>query len=196
MEKRIETLSKSSPLPLDYLKMVRDVFRDNFKEALVAYCALLPKSDFEVSGAVYNDEVVLAVSLAAEGHLAATTLYASVDFDPKASAPTIEELLSACVDALGTQWADLLNTKEPEKLEHLAHDSLSALEDVPFQWTKTESNRRSVFVKIDKANLKVEAQADEWLAKNDPDHLEKLQNEEEDTKKLFVTGPKKNSKPE
>lgn len=193
MEKRIPTSSKSSPLPSDYLKMVKDLFTDHFQEGLKKYCELKPGSEFDVSGAVYADEIVLAVSLGTEGQLAATTLYASSDFDPKASAPTIQDLLGACVDALGVAIEELLNPAEPAKLEQLADDSLSALETAPFHWSEVEADKRKIYIKVDKANIKIEQLADDWLAKHDPDFKKDLEEEQKQTEELFFTGPKKKS---
>ncbi|MBI2711407.1 MAG: hypothetical protein HYX41_00900 [Bdellovibrio sp.] len=190
MERRKTSVSKSSPLPQDYLKMVREVFGDHFKEGLDAYCKLRPNSRFEIDGAVYADEVVLAVCLASDQTLAATTWYASADFDPKASAPSVQDLLSACVDTLAGVVNEIISADKPEKLEQVADESLSALEDAPFQWTKYETDRRDIFVKVDKANLRVDQQADEWLAKNDPDFKKNSENESKATEDLFFTGPK------
>ena len=39
---------------------------------------------FKAGGKIYPDEIVLAVSVVYEDHVAATTVYASMDFDSKA----------------------------------------------------------------------------------------------------------------
>src|SRR5258708_38683376 len=98
MERRKQNAIKSSPIPPDYSKMVAEVFATNFDQALKELTKLKRGLvRFEVSGAIFADEVVLSVSLLIGAELAATTVYASVDYDPVASVPQIQELLSACV---------------------------------------------------------------------------------------------------
>ncbi|MEK6704444.1 MAG: hypothetical protein AABZ06_01520, partial [Bdellovibrionota bacterium] len=120
MEKRKpinQSISKPplpSKLPPDYLKMVADVFEKNFDHGLKEYSSQkATPSHFETHGEIYPDEIIISVSLVAKGHLAATTIYASSDFDPKASAPSAEDLLSSCVDAIGSVYIGLLS---PEKI--------------------------------------------------------------------------------
>jgi hypothetical protein len=194
MERRRGAQTSSTPLPVDYIKMVTEVFTSNFDGGLQALTqASEGRAFFEASGAVYADEVVLCLSLQEEGQLAATTVYASSDFDPKASAPTVQDLLSACVDAVGALYAQLLDTNHPDRIEQLASHSLSAMDGVPFHWSEVRIDRYRIYMKVDKANPKLESEADEWLSKNDPD-LKKLEEQnEEDAKNLFVTGPKKGS---
>jgi len=192
MERRKITAFKSSPLPKDYLKMVCEVFTNHFDQGLLAFNKIRPNSQFEATGAVYSDEIILGVSLVTEGQLSATTIYGSCDFDSKASSPGVEEILAACVDAIGSLFGLLLSPESPEKLEQLASDTLSTLQDdVPFEWTGVDSNKRKVFLRIDKSNPLVDAMADSWLAKHDPESQKAQFEEEKETENLFVTGPKK-----
>ena len=189
METRKSSKARTSSLPVDYLRMVTEVFNTNFDAGLKALTKHNgAKAFFEVNGNVYPSEVVLAVSLMQGGQLAATTVYASCDYDPKASAPTIEDLLSHCVDTAGILFLQLLTPEKPENLERLAHNSLSALEDVPYDWTAFKVERFKVYLKIDKANPSLDRLADEWLAKHDPHAKALSEEEEEETKSLFVTG--------
>lgn len=158
---------KPTSLPQDYLKMTQEVFTLHFQEGLKALAALKAHPYFEVTGQIYPDEVLLCVSLHHEGTISATTVYASCDFDPLASSPTLEELLARCVDAAGFLFGQLLDPKHPEKLGELVQDSLSALKDVPFQWAKMEMNSHTVFIKIDKSNPKIDQMTDDWLTKKD-----------------------------
>ncbi len=189
LERRHPTTSKSSPLPLNYIQMVEEVFSNHFDQALQAFQAIRPQSRFLAAGAVFAEEVVTSVSLVSDSHLAATTVHASADFDPKASSPTIQDLLSACVDALGTVWAAVLDAEKPEALANLAEESLSALDNVPFEWVAVDSNNRKIFVKLDKANPLLDQMADDWLKSHDPNYAESLEEEQAKTEKLFVTGP-------
>ena len=183
--------SAPSALPVDYLKMVTEVFTANFDEGLKALQPMVTgKLGFDVSGAVYVDELLLCITLTEENQLAATTVYASVDFDPKASSPTIADLLSACVDAVGTVYGHILTPDNPERLEQVASHTLSVMDNVPFHWSEVKVDRYRIYLKLDKANPRLENLADQWLRKNDPE-LKKLDAEnEEQVKSLFVTGPK------
>ncbi|HAR43690.1 MAG TPA: hypothetical protein DCS07_13835 [Bdellovibrionales bacterium] len=189
LERRKPDHLKSSLLPKDYLKMVRDVFTANFDPGLKALTKLTSsKATFTASGEIFSTEVVLAVSLTQSHHLAASTVYASADFDPKASSPTVEEILSACVDAIASVFGDLLDPETPKRLLQVADESLSALEGIPYDWTSFVVNKRTIYLKMDKANPNLDRMADDWLAKHDPTFQEMLEEEQEETEKLFITG--------
>jgi hypothetical protein len=189
MERRKHSATQSSSLPFDYLQMVSEIFSTHFDSELKAFCQLKPESRFEARGEIYSDELILSVSLITEGALPATTIYASCDFDPKASTPSAQDLLSSLVDAIASIYGFLFNEKGGQ-LEALASDTLGPLEDVPFEWTEIESDRKKVFVKVDKSNPLLDQEADEWLKKHDPDLIEQQEKEEIEMKNLFVTGPK------
>lgn len=192
MKKPGGRLNPSSELPSDFTQMVRDVYTKNFTEGLQALEKVAQgKPGFEARGIIYSDEIVLGVSLGIEGQLAATTVYCSVDFDPKASTPKAEDLLSLCVDAIGSFFDQFLDPKKPELLEQLASGTLGAMEDVPFDWTQLEFEKKRLYLKVDKANPKLDAMTDDWLAKNDPEFQAEEKELEEESSKLFVTGPKK-----
>ena len=190
MERRLTSESKFSALPVDYLRMVSEVFSNHFDEGLKLYQKHLPDSYFEAHGQVYADEVVLSVSLLTRNQLAGNTVYASADFDPKASAPTAQDLLDACVDAIASVYSNLLNTEEPQTIENLADESLSALENAPFEWSVLESNQRKIYVKLDKSNPEMDEMTEQWLKEHDPEYKNREENEQKETESLFVTGPK------
>jgi hypothetical protein len=157
MERRKGDKFRSSPLPVDYLKMITEVFTSNFDAGL----QILKKHargelSIEASGAIYATEVVVSVSLLEKGQLAATTVYGSADFDPKASSPTVQDLLAACVDGIGAIYGQLLDPEHPDRIEQLASESLSALENIPFQWTEVPVERHKIFLLVDKANPHLE----------------------------------------
>ena len=196
MEKRKSDSLRASALPADYLKMVTEVFQTNFDEGLKKIAKISPAgAHFQTSGAVYPSEIVLCVTLVQGDSISATTVYASSDFDPKASSPTIQDLLASCVDAIGTVFEPLFSSKKPEALENLIGTSLSALENVPFEWTTITVEKRRIFVKMDKANPLLEKLTDEWLRKNDPTIKEREALEHQETEKLFVgaDNPKKST---
>lgn len=190
METRKHQEYRSSELPADYLKMVSEIFATNFDEGLKALSQAHGKSRFIAHGEIYPDEIVLAISLVSEGQLAGTTVHSSTDFDPKASSPTLEDLLSACVDAVGTFFSEVLDPKKPERIAQLVSESLSALENAPFEWTQIEIERFRVHLKVDKSNPMLEQMADEWLRKNDPDLKKRKKKEQEEVESLFITGEK------
>jgi hypothetical protein len=186
--------SKFSDLPVDYTRMVNEVFTTNFDEGLKALSKFNPaETRFTTTGRIYTDEIIVCVSLLHEGQMAATSVYASCDYDPKASAPTIQDLLAACVDAVGAVFSQLLSPETPEILEQVANESLSALENIPFEWAEFKVERHKVYLKVDKANPELDQMTDAWLAKHDPDLLAETEEEEKETEKLFITGPKKRS---
>ena len=190
MERRLTSESKFSSLPVDYLRMVNDVFSNHFDEGLKLYQKHLPESYFEAHGQVYADEVVLTVSLLTKNQLAGNTVYASADFDPKASSPTVQDLLDACVDAIALIYSSLLNAEQPETIEKLADESLSALEHAPFEWSAIDSNKRKIFVKLDKSNPEMDEMTENWLKDHDPEYKNREDHEHKETENLFITGPK------
>ncbi len=181
---------KSSPLPHDFLKMVTEVFTTNFASGLDALGKIKPGPKFEAGGAVYPDEIILSVTVAHGDELAATTVYASTDFDPRASSPTVQDLLGACVDAVASVYDLFFDGSKPERLKQMAEESLSAFEDIPFEWTGVEINKRTIQVKVDKSNPRLDQMTDDWLAKNDPKAEEHRKAEAEEMEQLFVRGPK------
>lgn len=180
-------------LPLDFLNMVQEVFGNHFEEGLKALAKLVESepAGFHAQGAVFPNEVVLSVTLGMESQISATTVHASCDFDPKASAPKAEDLLRLCVDAVGSVFQELLNPKDEKRLKQLADESLSALEDVPFDWTPVEVDKQRVFLKIDKSNPRLDDMADQFLRENDPEFLKRQATEEKASEQRFFTGPKK-----
>ncbi len=192
MEKRRVTPSpgskklslKGAPLPIDYVKMVTEVFVTHFTEALATLKKLKKKNRFVISGSIYPDEILLTVSLVEEGVLSATSAHASCDFDPTASQPTAEDLLAACVDALASLFSELLPA-DPKKLAEVIEQPLSEFKDVPFDWTPMTVNKREIFLRVDKLNPTLEQMADEWLDKNDPDRGREIDEEQEEGEDLL-----------
>lgn len=183
-----KALLKPTPLPQDYLKMVCDVFTKNFSEGLNAISKQRGSAVFMTSGSLFLDEVILRLSIVWPGRITATTFHASADYDPQASAPKAEELLSCCVDALGSLVESVLDPKKKVMLEALASESLSAADDIPFEWTQMEINKRVVFVCIDKSNPALDQMADDWLERNDPEHQTQSEENNKESEAIFVTG--------
>lgn len=182
---------KYSELPLDYTKMVIEVFSNAYEKGLKALEKHTnAKPHLIVSGRIYTNEIVLAVSLTLAKSIGATTVYASTDFDAAASAPTAQDLLSLCVDAVGAVFQELLQDPTPESLNALTSSALSEIENVPFEWTPIDIDKRTLYVKLDKAHIALEKMADEWLKKHDPELARQLAEDEEETENQIVVGPK------
>ncbi len=184
-------LTRSAELPLDYTKNVREVYTTNFDAGMKLLKKFQKvKNSFDVRGAIFPDEIVLSVSLVSDGQISATTVHCSMDFDPKASSPTAQDVLNICVDACGSIFGMLLDTDKPEAVEKLAGGSLSALKDIPLEWTKIDFENHRVWILVDKSNPNLDEMADKWLAENDPELHSEEDEYEEETKELFVTGSK------
>jgi hypothetical protein len=183
--------SKFSELPKDYAQMVNQVFMTNFDSGLKALKKMRAgEINFTTGGRIYPDEVLLCVSILFEGQLAATTVHASMDYDPKASTPTIQDLLAACVDGVGAVFSELFGEGKPADLSQILDQSLAAMKDVPFHWTEMKIDRFKVFLKVDKTNPALDAIAETWLEKHDPELKATRTEEVKATEGLFVTGPK------
>lgn len=170
------TVSKSSPLPVDYLKLVSETLTQALEKGLVEIKKIHPVSEFSADGALFGDEVLLAVTLShGESNVAATTVYASADYVPGAEKPGLENTLGACVDAAASVFDYYLDPTQPERVAQIADRSLGALEEAPFEWTQAGN----AWVKIDKSNPKLEQAADDWLAKNDPEYQKRLERQDQ-----------------
>ncbi len=165
---QVEVPVKMTALPEDYRKMVADIFAKNFSKGLKALAEMRPNPHFFISGGIYADELILSVSIVYAKELSATTIYASCDFDPKASAPKADELLGHLVDGAGSFFHQFLDEKKPKRLEQLAGIQLATFEEgVPFDWTKMQVNKRDVYLKVDRSNPTLDQAADEWLEKHE-----------------------------
>lgn len=185
-------LARAAELPKDFTSIVKEVYTTNFAEGLKHLAKMQKvKNSFVVQGAIYTNEIVMSVSLVSEGVMAATTIYCSVDFDPTASTPTAQDLLNICVDAVGSLYGTLLDPAFPKRVEQLAAGTLSALEEIPLEWTKVEFENRRVWLLVDKSNPTLDQMTDKWLAENDPEAELEEDEFDEEASELFVTGKPK-----
>ena len=131
-----------------------------------------PNAAFSANGAIYGDEILLAITLSqGEKDLAANTVYASADFDPNLQISQLESVLGTCLDAVGSIFDYYLNPSHPDRIEDLLQPTLGALDDAPFEWTPVEIHeivKHPVWVRMDKLNPLLESLTDQWLAQNDP----------------------------
>lgn len=165
---------KGADLPTDFAQMVKELLENHLEAPLQWIEKETGKASVQVSGALFPDEILLTLTLAYGDSVKATSFHVSVDFDPYADRPTAEDLLKDCVDGLGELAAEYLDVSKPELLEKFIAGSLSAYEEAPFQWTSLtlQSNKRSLFVKIDKVNPALEKMTEDWLQENDPEWKE------------------------
>jgi hypothetical protein len=184
-EKRREAVANvallpPTDLPVDYLRLVESTLTTALEKGLTALKKIHPIADFHANGAIYGDEILLTITLSHGPQvLAATTVFVSADFDPLATKPGIEAILSACLDAAGSIFDYYLDSSWPDRIEQIAHHSLSALDEAPFEWMISEPVAEAttipVWVKMDKSNPQLEDITEQWLAKNDPDYQKKVE---------------------
>jgi hypothetical protein len=186
-------ISVSSEIPVDYTKMVQEVMSNHFGEMLAPvekkFSVLF---SWHIYGRIFADEIVLAASLLPNSGITATTGFASIDFDPKASQPTAEEALSVCVDAMGTLFDALLGDGPNAKKnrEALLDESLGAFVNIPLEWAELEVQNKRVYVRFDRSNPKLDQLATDWLSKHDPLLKDMEEDYEEETADLFFRGPR------
>jgi len=185
-------LSRAAELPADFTRIVKEVYTTNFGDGMkLLKKQQKAKNSFEVRGAIFTNEIVLAVSLVTDGVMAATTIHCSVDFDPTASTPTAQDMLAICVDAIGSLYGTLLDPAKPERISALAEGDLSSFAEIPLEWTKVEFDGRRVYLLVDKSNPTLDEMTDKWLAENDPDMELEEDEFEEEAEDLFMTGKNK-----
>lgn len=164
IDRRKDTSFKGQPLPREYLKLVEQVFNKNFLKFLLKEKA--GKETFIAQGQVFPDELVLVVSLKHPGNLRMTTCYASVDYPPKklmteagAPAPSSSEAVqlgvNQCVDAVASFFNTFFEEGRPVDYDLEYRQN----------WTAVEIEKNTpVFLRINRDNPELEAQADELLA--------------------------------
>lgn len=180
------TSSTSSPLPVDYLKLVEQTLTQALEKGLTEIKKTHPVSEFYADGALFGDEAIVTITLShGENNVAATTVYASADYDPAAEKPGLEATLGACVDSIGSIFDFYLDPENPDRIAQIANQSLGALEDAPFDWTQASQTGVPVWVKIDKTNPRLEQAAEEWLMKNDPTYKASVKKEENESEEFL-----------
>lgn len=165
----VGSLHKPSDLPVDYLRLVEETLTNTFEKGLKELEKHQKVNKFSAWGAVYSDEILLTATLYhGPEQLAATTFYASVDYTPGQEKPTLELLLSTCLDGVGGAIDFFLNPENPERIEQIAGGNLGLVEEAPFDWCPEDFDGIKVYVKMDKTNPLLEGLTEEWLRKHDP----------------------------
>lgn len=173
-------------LPVDFLKLVNETLAQTFQASLSILKNEFPETKFESGGYLLSDEIVLTATLnfGAE-NLAATTVYASTDFDPQ-NTTALEKALPICLDAVGSVFDFYMDPTFPERLKQLTESTLSALDEAPFEWTALEGLTPAVWVKMDKSNPRLDQLTQEWLKKNDPEYDKHHGSENEEEAESFL----------
>lgn len=161
IEPRIKSPTKGVTVPQDFCKMVADVFSKNFATQLKKMPKEATFPTFDVIGTIFPKEIFLAICLSFKNQTTATTVYASLDFDPKATLPKAQDLLHLAVDAIGSVFEHMLETPEA-----LAEPGLDKILGVPYEWAPHELEKRKVYLKVDKANLSLELAASKLLGED------------------------------
>ena len=161
---------KPVELPIDFLKIVEETMNETLASGLEALKKHHSICDLKAHGALYSNEVLMAITIShGEQSLIATTVYASADFNPVMQEPGIEVILNECLDSAGAILTHYLDPKHPHRISEFASATIGSLEEAPFEWTKVDETKVTVYVKIDKSNPALESLADEWLRNNDPE---------------------------
>ena len=174
--------AQTTDLPVDYLRLVEDTITQALEKGLIEMRKIHPVSEFKAGGAIFGDEVFLALTLShGAENLAATTVYASADFDPNNEKMKLEEILHACFEAAGAVFDFYLDPAYSERITELSRHSMSALDEAPFEWTlvnPAESLKIETYVKMDKSNLLLDELTEKWLRENDPEYDKQKADEE------------------
>ncbi len=177
----------TGPLPVDFVRLVEETLTQGLEDGLIAIREIHPESGFHAGGAIYENEILLAITLTqGPTQISATTVFGSADYDPNAEKPALMEILSACLDATGSVFQHYLDPAFPERIAQIADQSLGALEEAPFQWSPLKSENHpkiEVHVKIDKSNPVLDALTEDWLKKNDPNYREESGKNPDQTEK-------------
>lgn len=164
---------KPVDLPKDFLKILTETFNEKFVIGLKMLEKTLKNPKFISSGKIFPSEMVVGVTLTSEGTTVGNTVWSSIDFDPSQKKPTPAEALNICADVAAAVMTQLFETPDVFNAQ-----SLTVIDNVPFDWTLIEWEKSKVFVKFDKSNPVIDKIAEDWLKKNDP-HWEKYQDEDD-----------------
>jgi len=176
MDRRKDTPFTGTVLPRDYLKLVEDVFNKNFSKHLLKDKA--GKEAFVVQGEVFTDELILVIALKNSSNLRMTTCYASIDYPPPrakleegeekdkklSASENVQKAVNACVDAI----ASFFNT--------YFEDGRPVDYDIEYRqnWTIIDIDKLTrVYVKINRDNLELGAQANAILERAESDKKKK-----------------------
>lgn len=149
MEPRRKTNKKikSTSLPTEYIKNIKDAFKKAFKKQL-------GKRDIFVEGRLFPEELILCVGYLPEsGGLRQMNFEASADHKGK----DVFEKLGICVDAISSIMDQYLESKETLEL--------------PLEWTAYDFEKNKVFLRTSSRNTNLENEANKILGVDPNDAL-------------------------
>lgn len=166
---RKKQTKKPTTLPKDFLHTVSDLFKKQFKGKLGG-------STFLVYGDLYNNEVVLCVSLSHPKTLRAASMHVSADLgkEVEEKPEKVTERLKGMVDVAASWFGQSL--EGGEGLDSV----LEEMKDMTPDWQEFEWEGATLFVKLNKDNYALEKAANDFLKKSgftDQDEEDELEKE-------------------
>lgn len=149
MEARRKTNKKikSTSLPPEYIKNIRDVFVKAFQKRL-------GKREIFVEGRMFPEELILCVGyLPDPGGLRQTNFEASIDHKKK----DIIEKMNVCIDAIAGMMDQFLESGEEMEL--------------PLEWTEYDFEKKKVYLRTSGRNTSLENEANKILGVDPNDAL-------------------------
>lgn len=137
---RLKTSKKGTELPLDYIKMVKDVISKSFKKHLKGQTVI-------VEGMIYPEEVLLRIGFKENTSIKQKNFESSVGFSPKEK--NVLQQINLSIDALGSMIDQYFTSKEDI--------------DLPLVWTEFKMEGKPVYLQTTGENSDLEAKADEFL---------------------------------
>jgi hypothetical protein len=140
MEPRLKNSVKKTDLPLDYIKMVKDVIGKNFKKYLKDLTVV-------VEGAIYTEEVLVRIGFRAKKGVKQMNFEASVMYSLKTK--NIMDQIYLALDGLGAMIDQYFQAEGDLEL--------------PTLWTEFVLDQRPVYLQTSTENSELEDEANKIL---------------------------------
>lgn len=141
---------KYQPVPKDFLKLVQETFQEKYAEFLADKTLI-------VDGAIYPDELILAIGLRNKDEKVRQVNFESsldyrVDYEADENHGVLEKI-HLSIDALDAMFAEYVE----------AGGDL----EMPTLWTAFEFEDTKIYLKSSKDNMELDKMADEFLREHD-----------------------------
>jgi len=140
MEPRLKNSVKKTDLPIDYVKMVKDVIEKNFKK-------YLKDKTVVVEGAIYTEEVLVRIGFRAKKGIKQMNFEASVMYSVKTK--NIMDQIYLALDGLGAMVDQYFQADGDIEL--------------PTLWTEFVLDQRPVYLQTSTENSSLEEEANKIL---------------------------------
>ena len=127
-------------MPLDYVKMVKDVIAKGFKKHLKGLTVI-------VEGMIYPEEILLRIGFREGSSIRQKNFEASISFSPKEKNAVNQ--INICIDSLGSMIDQYFTAAEGL--------------DLPLVWTEFKFDGKSVYLQTSGVNSDLEAEANALL---------------------------------